>query len=81
MRNDFLNFIYNWGAIFYVFCLMVFVRLKRCVHLNAEFILILLAMASCALHNMMFAVYVWIPFTIILMARRTANGIGKICYE
>lgn len=43
--------------------------------------LILLAMASCALHNMMFAVYVWIPFTIILMARRTANGIGKICYE
>mgnify|MGYP006868102228 FL=1 len=80
-HNDFLNFIYNWGAIFYVFCLMVFVRLKRCVHLNAEFILILLAMASCALHNMMFAVYVWIPFTIILMARRTANGIGKICYE
>lgn len=80
-HNDFLNFIYDWGAIFYIFCIMAAVRLKRFVRLNLEFGLILLALLSCALHNMLFNVVVWIPFTVILMARRTTDEIGKVCYE
>ena len=79
-HNDFLNFIYNWGALFYLFCVIVVVKIKRCVRLNFEFFLISLAMASCALHNMMFAVYIWIPFTIVLMVRRTVDKTKELCY-
>ena len=70
-HNDFLNFIYEWGGIFYLFCAMLIIRLKRFVQLNLEFILILLGLSSCALHNTLFNVIIWVPFTVILMIRRT----------
>lgn len=73
-HNDFLNFAYNWGAIFYFFILLIFIKTKRYLRINFEFLLILLAIASCSLHNMMFAIYIWIPFTIILIVRKTANN-------
>lgn len=72
-HNDFLNYIYNWGGVFYVFCAMIIYRLRSHIKFNFEFYLILLAMAACALHNMLFAIYVWIPFIIILMVRKYSN--------
>ncbi len=79
-HNDILNFIYNWGVFFYLFCALMFVRIKRCVHINLELLLILLAMVSCSLHNMMFAIYIWIPFMIILIARRTIAENKEVYY-
>lgn len=77
-HNDFLNFIYEWGVIFYIFCTILVMRLKRFVQLNLEFLLILLALSSCALHNTLFNVIIWIPFTVILMVRRTVvKGVAK----
>lgn len=73
-HNDFLNFIYNWGAIFYIFCIIIVKQLKTYIKINLEFCLIILAMAACSLHNMMFAIYIWIPFTIILIIRRTVTN-------
>lgn len=80
-HNDFLNFIYEWGVIFYLFCVIVAMKLKCFLRLNFEFILILLALSSCALHNILFNVIIWIPFTVILMVRRATDEIRKVCYE
>lgn len=74
-HNDILKFIYDWGIIFYAFCIMLVIRLKKCISINIEFVMIMLAVISCGLHNMMFSVYIWIPITTILMVRRTCNKI------
>ena len=78
-HNDFLNYIYNWGVVFYIFCAMIIRQMKGNIKFNLEFYLILLAIAACALHNMMFATYVWMPFVIILMVRR-CGSMKKIQY-
>ena len=77
-HNDFLTFIYDWGVIFYVFCAMIITRLRRSTRFSLEFCLILLTLVSCALHNMMFAIYIWIPFAIILMVRRNENNVTQV---
>ena len=76
-HNDFLQFIYEWGAIFYVFCIYLILKIRKYVKLDVEFLFILLALASCALHNMLSTVYLWIPFMFILVARRRTSEIIK----
>lgn len=76
-HNDFLKFIYEWGAIFYIFCVYLALKIRKYVKLDLEFLLILLALASCALHNMLSTVYLWIPFMFILAARRRTSEIIK----
>lgn len=76
-HNDFLKFIYEWGAIFYIFCVYLALKIRKYVKLDLEFLLILLALASCALHNMLSTVYLWIPFMFILAARRRTSKIIK----
>ena len=76
-HNDFLKFIYEWGAIFYVFCIYLILKIRKYVKLDLEFLLILLALTSCSLHNMLSTVYLWIPFMFILAARRRTSEIIK----
>lgn len=69
-HNDILKFIYEWGILFFVFCIFLMVKIKKHVRLDLEFVLILVALISCSLHNMLSTVYLWIPFLFILIARR-----------
>lgn len=72
-HNDILTYIYDWGAVFYIFCIMIGINLKKYISFNIEFCLILLVIIACALHNMMLSLYIWIPFIIILTTRRNIN--------
>lgn len=74
-HNDVLRYIYEWGYVFYFFCLFFFFKVRRKIKFDGELSLILFVMISFALHNMMLAVYVWIPFIYVLSVRRID------CYE
>ena len=81
-HNDILKYIYDWGFIFYIFCAYLVSSIKRSVRFNFEFILILLVIFSFALHNMMFSIYIWIPFIVILMVRRSDEKfVNSYSYE
>lgn len=73
-HNDWLSYLYDWGAIFLVFLYSMYRKLR--FDINLEFLLILLGLSSVALHNMLFSMYVWIPFTIILLARNNEKTFG-----
>lgn len=73
-HNDWLSYLYDWGAIFVVFLYSIYRKFKS--YINLEFLLILLGLSSVALHNMLFSMYVWVPFTIILLARNNEKAFG-----
>lgn len=75
-HNDWLSYLYDWGVIFIIFLYDIYRKLKLYFCWNLEFILIFVGLSSVALHNMLFSMYVWIPFTIILLVRNNEKVIG-----
>lgn len=66
-HNNFLSYLYDWGIIFIMLCWKIFAILKKNGLMTINLLLILLGLASCALHNMLFSPYLWIPVCIILL--------------
>ncbi len=66
-HNDFLSYLYDWGLFFILILWSVFLRLRRAKIINGNMVLILVALSSSALHNMLFSMYLWIPLTIIFV--------------
>lgn len=66
-HNNFLSYLYDWGIIFIILLGIIYKRIKKNNLLNTNMILIYLGFSSYALHNMLFSIFLWIPFIVILM--------------
>ncbi len=65
-HNDFLRYWLEWGGLFFIFILLLFLRLKSFFKKNINNICILLFFISCGLHNILIAPHVLIPLFFIL---------------
>ncbi len=65
-HNDFLRYIYDWGAYFFIFLVYIITLIKKNVKFSFKLALIIIAYAPFALHNLLFLPIVWIPFCLIL---------------
>ena len=80
-HNDFLRYLYDWGVYFFVVLIYFVSMVKKRVKINLNMMCILLALASCALHNIMFLPAVWIPFSIILCLNKHDNRPTATCHR
>lgn len=65
-HNDFLRYWIEWGALFFVFIIVLIYRLKEFWKKNLNNILIILFYLACGLHNVLIAPHIIIPFFFIL---------------
>lgn len=65
-HNDFLKYIYDWGITFIILLIFIYKRISYICKLNINVLLILLAVSSFALHNILFLPLTWIPLIFIL---------------
>ena len=69
-HNNFLSYLYDWGVIFIIVCYKIISILRKNGFLKMNMWLILLGLSSCALHNMLFSPYLWIPVGVILIINK-----------
>lgn len=66
-HNNFLSYLYDWGIIFIFLIYKIYKILRRNKLTGINMTLIYLGLSSCALHNMLFSPFLWIPLCIILI--------------
>ena len=71
VHNDLFKYLYDWGGIFLIYIFFIIKRIIKPFDWNMAFILLLVLANS--FHNMLFSVYIWIPFTIILLINKSGN--------
>jgi hypothetical protein len=67
-HNDILGYLYDLGIVFIGIILFMINNLRRFI--NANILFLLLYVIACALQNMMFSFYIWIPMFLILLIYR-----------
>lgn len=72
-HNDFLRYLYDWGGVFLFLVFFIVKKVKECRKINLELLLIFLAYSGCALHNILFLPYVWIPLILVLTVSEPKN--------
>ena len=67
-HNSFLQYWYDWGISWLIYFVIVYRKIKKIAlqnHRKIQVCLIMLFIASCALHNILLYSYIWIPLMLI----------------
>ena len=81
VHNDFLEYIYNYGFLFYILITWIFWKIISLFKSKVLGLILIVIISSFALHNELFSVYLWIPILMMVWNERNIPSKHKVAID